>query len=152
LVLNAGTSNVTIPSSVASSSNTTGALRVSGGVGVAGNLFVGGTINSTGLLNALNGTSGILNYIIQSASATLADVDRRYLCTNTAAITLTLPASPANGRTIVISDGNNFGNFIVTVARNGRNIAGVAENLILNVPGSKVELVYFNNDWKVFAL
>ena len=151
LVLNAGTANVTVPSAVASSSTTTGALRVSGGVGIAGNLFVGGTGNFTGLLNANGGTSGILNYVIQSVSTTLADVDRHYLLTNTSAITLTLPASPPNGRAIIISDGNNAANNVVTVSRNGRNIAGVAENLIINVRGSRIELVYFDNDWKVFA-
>jgi len=134
-----------------SSSSATGALVVSGGTGIGGNLFVGGTINATGSLNATGGTSGIIGYTLQSAGATLADIDRYYVVNNSGAITLTLPATNTNGRTIVIADGNNFQTNVVTLGRNGRNIAGVAEDLILNVRNSRVELVYVSGDWKTFV-
>jgi hypothetical protein len=110
------------------------------------------TATVTGVLTATGGTSGIVGYTVQTTGTTLQDTDRLYLVANTAAITLTLPATSTNGRTIILSDGNNFTSFNVTVARNGKTIGGLAENLILNVRGSKVELVHYNNDWKVFAI
>jgi hypothetical protein len=135
----------------ASSSTATGALVVTGGVGVSGAIFAG-SITSVGVLTSQGGTAGIIGYTNQTAGTTLADVDRKYIVSNTAAITLTLPATATDGRTIVLADGNNFGSFNVTVGRNTRNIGGLAEDLILNVPGSKVELVYRGGDWKVFAI
>ncbi len=129
----------------ASTTTATGALTVSGGLGVGGALYVGGVLAATG------GTSQIIGYTVQTSSTTLADVDRFYLVANTGAITLTLPLTSTNGRTIVLADGNNFQSFNVTVGRNTRNIGGLAEDLVLNVRGSRVELVYYNTDWKVFT-
>jgi hypothetical protein len=106
----------------------------------------------TGVLTATGGTSGIVGYTVQTSGTTLADTDRLYLVANTAAITLTLPLTSTNGRTIVFTDGNNFGSFNVTIGRNTRTIGGLAENLILNLQGSRVELVYYNTDWKLFIL
>jgi hypothetical protein len=134
----------------ASTSTTTGTLRVTGGVGVSGAIFAG-SITSVGVLTSQGGTAGIIGYTNQTATATLADIDRKYIVSNTAAITLTLPNTSTDGRTIVLADGNNFGSFNVTVGRGTRNIGGLAENLILNVPGSYVELVYRGGDWKVFT-
>jgi hypothetical protein len=128
----------------AATSTTTGTLRVTGGVGVNGSLWAA-NVNSTG------GSTGIIGYLNQTATATLADIDRKYIVSNTAAITLTLPNSSTDGRTIILADGNNFGSFNVTVGRGTRTIGGLAENLILNVPGSYVELVYRGGDWKVFT-
>jgi hypothetical protein len=141
----------TFTQNAASSGTTSGTLVVTGGVGVSGAIF-GGSITSVGVLTASGGTAGIIGYVNQTAGTTLADVDRKYIVSNTAAITLTLPATATDGRTIVLADGNNFGSFNVTVGRNTRNIGGLAEDLILNVPGSKVELVYRGGDWKVFAI
>jgi hypothetical protein len=128
----------------ASSSTTTGTLVVTGGVGISGNTYVGG------LLAATNGTSGIIGYTNVTTTQTLADVDRNYIVSNTAAITLTLPNSATDGRVIVLADGNNFGAFNVTVARGIRTIGGLAENLVLNLQNSKVELIYRGGDWKLF--
>jgi hypothetical protein len=115
-------------------------------------LSVSTTSTFTGVASFPGGTSGVVGYTIQTTGTTLGDVDRLYLVGNSAAITLTLPATSTNGRTIVLADGNNFTSFNVTVARNGKTIDGLAENLVLNVRGSKVELVHYINDWKVFAI
>jgi hypothetical protein len=130
---------------VSSTTTTTGSLVVTGGVGISENLNVGGVLTA----NTITGVSG---YIPQNTATTLADLDRKYIVSNTSAITLTLPATSTDGRTIVIVDGNNFGSFNVTLARNGNTILGGTTNLVLNVGGSKVELVYRGGDWKVFAI
>lgn len=139
-------STVTVTATTASTSVNSGALQVDGGVGINGAVYIGG------LLVPQGGTQGIIGYTPQNSTATLADVDRKYIVSNTAAITLTLPNSSTDGRTIVIVDGNNFGSFNCTVGRNSRTIGGLSENLVLNVQGSKVEFVYRGGDWKVFAI
>jgi hypothetical protein len=129
----------------ASASTTTGALVVTGGVGISGAVNIGGSLTVATI-------AGVSGYVLQTAGASLQDIDRKYVVANTASITLTLPATTTDGRTITIVDGNNFSSFNVTLGRNGRNIGGLAENLILNLQGSKVELVYRGGDWKVFAI
>lgn len=124
---------------IASSSTTTGTMIVTGGLGISGALYAG----------VIPGVSG---YVPQNGGATLPNTDRKYIVSNTAGITLTLPLTSTDGRTITIVDGNNFGTFNVTLGRNTRLIGGLAENLVLNLQGSKVELVYRGGDWKVFAI
>lgn len=129
----------------ASSSTTSGALVVTGGVGISGAVNIGGSLT----VGTIAGVSG---YVLQTAGASLQDIDRKYVVANTASITLTLPNTSTDGRTITIVDGNNFSSFNVTLGRGTKTIGGLAENLILNLQGSKVELVYRGGDWKVFAI
>lgn len=157
------TASVQMTDNVGSSSTATGTLVVTGGVGISQNVNIGGTIGVaqaatfsttvgvTGVLSANGGTSGIIGYTPQTASTTLGDSDRFYIVANSGAITLTLPATATNGRTIVLADGNNFQTNNVTLGRNGRTIGGLAEDLVLNVRNSRVELVYYGGDWKVFV-
>lgn len=69
--------------------------------------------------------------------------NNNYFVDTTAARTLTLPASPTLGDTIVIYDAtgtaatNN-----ITIARNGSNINGVADNAIIDVNQASSTLVY----------
>ena len=65
--------------------------------------------------------------------------------TSASAITLTLPASPSLGNEVRIIDatGNSATNNI-TVARNGSNIMGLAEDFIINIDDAAFGLVYFN--------
>jgi hypothetical protein len=55
-----GTGIVSLTSSNASTSTTTGALVVSGGVGIAGNLWLGGNISDSGALTISTGSNGDL--------------------------------------------------------------------------------------------
>ena len=137
---------LTAEAGVASLSSTTGTLIVTGGAGVSGKLFTGDTVSAT------NGSLGIVGYAITTGAASISDYDRYYLVISTSSFTLTLPATSTNGRTLVFADGSNFGAFPITLARNGATIGGLAENLILNLQGSRVELVYYSGDWKVFVI
>jgi hypothetical protein len=155
VTLTTATTNTTITSVRRSSTKlsfqpSTGTLSATAFSGST--LAMSGTSTFTGAIVANGGTSGIIGYAVQTGGALLGDADRRFIVANGGAITLTLPATSTNGRTIVLADGNNFSSFNVTVARNGKTIGGLAEDLILNVRGSKVELVHYNNDWKVFAI
>ena len=105
-----------------------------------------------GLATFTGGTSGVIGYTMVTGATTLSDVDTHYLAIATSSFTITLPATSTNGRAIVISDGGNMSTYPITIGRNGKTIAGLSEDLIMNIAGSKAELVYYNGDWKMFAL
>ena len=70
-----------------------------------------------------------------------------YFCnTNGGAFTVTLPASPSAGDTVALKDyGDDFGTNALTIARNGENIQGVANNSQLSTDRASVVLVYFDS-------
>ena len=60
-------------------------------------------------------------------------------------ITINLPASPAIGNEVTFIDsGNNFASNNLTVGRNGSNINGAANNLVVSANASAFTLVYVN--------
>ncbi len=138
--------SVTFTKNAVSNGTGSGTLVVTGGAGISGRLFAGSTISSGA------GSLGIVGYAISTGAGTISDYDGYYLVISTSSFTLTLPATSTNGRTLVFGDGSNFSAFPITLARNGATIGGLAENLVLNLQGSRVELVYYSGDWKVFVI
>ncbi len=79
-------------------------------------------------------------FTVVTANTTIAAGD--LIVTNSAsALTLTLPASPTAGNTVIISNQNTG---TVTVGRNGENINSLAEDGTLN-GGTSTQLVYVNS-------
>lgn len=76
-------------------------------------------------------------WLIKSASDNLS-AGEQIVQTSSSATTMTLPASPSDGDTVVLS---NAGSGTVTVGRNSSNIDSLAEDGTLNA-GSSVQLVY----------
>lgn len=77
-----------------------------------------------------------------------ASVNDRVLCT-AGGITITLPNTSSDGGSLVEGDtvqivdvGGNAGSSSITVARNGANIQGVAENLTIDINNAAPVLVY----------
>lgn len=88
------------------------------------------------------GGTGLAPWTVISAAAVLS-AGARYIVDNTAAITLTLPPTPAGGDEIWIK-----GNFItnnIVLSRNGKTIEGSATDLTLNDSYMTVHLVYDGN-------
>ncbi len=81
---------------------------------------------------------------------------RTYFCnTSGGPITLTLPASPVKGDAIRFFDvANTFDTNALTIARNGRPIGGLAENMTVTTEGAAFELVFFDNTqgWRIFTV
>jgi hypothetical protein len=117
-------------------------------VGSSGNVL---TSNGNVWLSSALPASG-LSYVV--ASANTAIINNQGILANTAlgAFTITLPASPAAGNQVVVADSyGDFGANAVTVARNGSTIENAAEDLVLDIDGASVQLVYTGNTWDVFA-
>jgi hypothetical protein len=78
-----------------------------------------------------------------------------YMINHTTAVTLTLPATPVVGDTIVITDISSAGaatNYI-TVARNGERIQGLLEDLVIDINSASIRLTYANSTagWRLIA-
>jgi len=72
--------------------------------------------------------------------------------TSGGAFTITLPASPVAGTQVIVGDANNtWGTNNLTLARNGSTIEGLSEDLVCDITGVNVQLIYSGTTWQVFA-
>jgi hypothetical protein len=87
----------------------------------------------------------------KTAAYTAVAGDRIVANTTAAAFTITLPASPANYAEIVFADHyNQWATLNLTIARNGQNIEGLAEDLVCNVAGQQFTMRYEGTTWRVY--
>ena len=102
----------------------------------------GDTINLTGA--SFNGTSSIIWDTTAKTSAFTATAGSGYFVnTTSAAITATLPASPSAGDIVAFKDyAETFATNNLTIARNGSNIQGGANDALITTNRASVILVY----------
>ena len=76
-----------------------------------------------------------------------------YLIADTTAgsFTITLPASPTTGDFVQIVDGASWETYSLTIGRNGSTIEGNTDDIVLDIAGVKVELVYDSTTWELFV-
>jgi hypothetical protein len=134
---------------------------VTGAVPSAANLLVGeAAINVTDRLiftkdsggNVVEIGGGGINYTLQTANYTAEKGEGVLADTSGGAFTVTLPASPSTGDQVVVADPTgDWGTNNLTVGRNGSTIAGVAQDLVCDISGVSVQLVYDGSTWAVYA-
>ena len=116
--------------------------------GVTSFNFTGAGVTATAVGNAVtvNAPPDLTWQAVQTTGFT-AVAGRAYPCnTTSAAFTVTLPASPAAGNVITLTDyAGTWGTNNLTVARNGSNINGVAANATLSTDRGSVQLVYVDS-------
>jgi hypothetical protein len=102
----------------------------------------GDTINLTGA--SFNGTSSVIWDTTAKTSAFTATAGTGFFVdTTSAAITATLPATPSAGDIIAFKDyAGTFGTNSLTIARNGENIQGNANDSLIETDRASVILVY----------
>lgn len=98
----------------------------------------GGT--SSQFLMADGSTSTGSGGLTTSLISTNTNAVKSFLYVFTASLTLTLPATPAVGDSIKISDLSNTSTCII--GRNGHNIMGSATDLTLDVAYMGIEMIY----------
>ena len=80
---------------------------------------------------------------IITTNTTLASGNGYFVNTTSGAITVTLPASPSVGDYLQIKDyAGTFGTNNLTIARNGSNIQGVANDSVISTNRAALKLVY----------
>jgi hypothetical protein len=83
------------------------------------------------------------NTTVKTADFTATDGDGFFINAAGGDITVTLPSSPSAGAIVGLSDYNGSATSnTITIARNGSNINGNADNLILSKDNAAVQLVY----------
>jgi len=123
-------------------SQVTGTLPIAnGGTGTTSTTYVDLTANVSGELPFANGGSGAIVPLHKGTS--YAASNRDYVVATAGGITITLPASPSAGDTVVVKDGTGAAettNF--TVARNGSNIASSATDLTFDKNFAEIVMTY----------
>jgi hypothetical protein len=112
-------------------------------VGVAGNVLTSDGTNWT----SAPGGGGAWTKITTTTSAASK---KQYITDTTAgAFTVTLPATPAAGDYVYFMDAGDWATNNLTVARNGSTIEALDSNLVLDVKGLMVQLIYDGSTWQV---
>lgn len=119
-----------------------GSTGFTGSAGATGSTGFTGSTGSTGFTGSVGGAvwqSG------QTSNFNAVSNQAYFVDTTSTAITATLPASATLGDEINFIDvAGTFDTNNLTIARNGHNIQGVAENLVVSVERSGLSLVYYN--------
>jgi hypothetical protein len=138
-----------------------------------GNVTNAGEIGTTASLPIITGANGVLqagafgtaagtfcqgddsrlpgSWATRTSAYTAVAGDRIVANTTAAAFTITLPASPPNYAEIIFADHyNQWATRNLTIARNGQNINGLAEDLICNVAGLQFTMRYEGTTWRVY--
>lgn len=93
-----------------------------------------------------------LSYVVKSSNYTTQNNEGVLANTALGAFTVTLPSSPSAGNQVVVAD--EYGSWTdnnLTIARNGSTIANSATDLVCDISGASIQLVYTGNTWDVFA-
>jgi hypothetical protein len=105
--------------------------------------------------NAWSGIGGGNPWTTKTTTYTAVNNDRLFVNTTSSAITITLPATPSVGDNIRFMDlAGTFGTNNLTVARNGSNIFGLADNLVITNNDAAFQLIYTGATygWKLAEL
>jgi hypothetical protein len=146
-VANGGTGATTLTANNVLLGNGTSAVQVVA-PGTNGNVLVS---NGTTWASAAM-AAGITFTNVKTSNYTAAVNDGVQTDTTAGSFTVTLPATPATGAQVIITDAaDTWATNNLTVGRNGSTIEGVALDLICNVSGVAITLIYTGTTWQVFA-
>lgn len=146
-VANGGTGQTSLTSNnVVLGNGTSGVQFVAPGTN--GNVL---TSNGTTWTSAVLPAGG-LTYVYKTSNYTTQDKEGVLADTTGGAFTVTLPATPATGAQVVVADaGAYWGTNNLTVGRNGSTIGDLAQDLVCDITGASVQLVYDGTTWGVYA-
>ena len=139
-VANGGTGQTTYTNGQLLIGNTTGntltKATLTAGTGIS-------VTNGTGSITIANTLLGTPTMSIVTGTTQSAAANAHYILTNASATTVTLPSSPSAGDFIWVTVANGLTTNVV--ARNGKPIQGIAEDMTLNAPYASVQLRFVDN-------
>lgn len=127
-----------------------GSIGFTGSAGPAGAGYTGsaGSAGATGYTGSMgtltNWTKKTTNYTALSGDRIIAD-------TTSGSFTINLPATPALGAFVKITDGANFGTNALTVGANGSTVEGQANDVLIDIGKIDLEFVYDGNTWQIIS-
>jgi Chaperone of endosialidase len=95
--------------------------------------------------------SGGITYTRITSTTTLTNNQGVIADTTGGAFTVNLPASPSTGAQVFLADGGAWGTNNLTVGRNGSTIEGVAQDLVCDITGVSIQMLYDGTTWQVYA-
>lgn len=108
--------------------------------------------NNSNVITQLNAsTGGATSWSKKIANYTAVSGDRLICDTSGGSFNITLPATPATGDYVELTDGSDWFTTNLTVLRNGSTIEGATNDVLLNVKGITVYFVYDGTTWQVTA-
>jgi len=117
-------------------------------------IYLEGTGSGSGVVDLLVAPDGgfTWNSTDISSATTLVRGTGYFVDTSSAAVTLTLPASPNRGDTIKIIDLGSAATNNITIDRNGERIQGLEENMTVSTDEAAFGLVYNDTSGKGWRL
>jgi hypothetical protein len=158
--LSGNATNVSGVVAIANGGTNSTATPTSGGIGYGtGTAYAFTSAGTLGQVLTSSGTgapvwaavSGGITYTKITATTTLVDKQGIIADTTGGAFSVNLPATPATGTQVWIADGNSWATNNLTINRNGSTIEGVAENLVCDITGSSVQMLYDGTTWQVYS-
>lgn len=138
-VISAGT---TLTNGLVLESDTNGNLVIkTGAAGVTAMTISASQVVS--FVNPPTGIAGLPPVTVTASTSISAAAGNHYVLTATTTATVTLPASPTISDTVWITVANDLTTNVV--ARNGKNIQGLAEDMTLNAPYAAAQLRFSDN-------
>jgi hypothetical protein len=137
-------------------SGATGAQGLIGatGYGATGAHGATGVAGSTGAQGA-SGASGpkgqLAPWTVITAATGILNKEQFIVKTSSGGFSISLPASPTLGDTVVLQDGANWYTNNLTILPNGSTIEDQSGNLILDVTNVLVYLIYDGSTWQVVS-
>jgi hypothetical protein len=114
-----------------------------GNVGYVGSSGIDGNVGYTG------SAGGVLPWASITANYTAVSNDRLLLDTAGGSFYLTLPATPAAGTYVQVTDAADLSVNSVIVEPNGSTIEGSSNQLALDIPNTTYEFIYDGTTWQV---
>ena len=141
--------------------NPTRTLDVNGDLRIRGGLYVGlantsGTsgqvLQSTGIgVTWVSSSWGGTSWVKKTTTYTAVNGDKIIADTSGGSFTITLPATPTTGNSVIVADGDDWNTNNLTIGRNGSTIEGLSDNFVLDIKGITVEFIYDGTTWELFA-
>ena len=126
---------------------TNGQLLIGNGSGLTRSTLTAGTgisvTNATGSITIAASGGGLPTVTVTSSTAITAAANFHYVLTAATAATVTLPASPTIGDTIYVTAANGLVTNVV--ARNGKPIQNLSEDMTLDNPYASAQLRFTDN-------